>query len=330
MRFFTFITLFTTFLLILSDPFNPNITRPKRPSLELARKYQQNFKQNFHSAQNANVLWAFITGDKKGISPRVQKDFNDLELGFLFSPSGIHLAGLMALIFFLIKKIKQKKITKLVEWVFLGSIYFLPYLAIKRLIIFRLLILLNKRLNLKADTEVIFLITFFISFFLGHYSQSPIGFILSFLYMGTFISLRNYSRPIIFLGLFSSHLLVCFFSGNEVSPLGLVFNLPILGLFSLLFPAFILYFLSFRWIHFNWIELFIRFFILSVHWMAKIPHGTLISSTFFLILAVWIILLKWPKKYLLLLLLLHGNVANSPSFYYQKSCPQEQRPSAHK
>lgn len=329
MKFFALITLISAFLLSLSNPFAPDVPHNKKATLQLPERFHQKFKANFNSPQNANVLWAFVIGEKNGIAPRVLKDFNDLELGFLFSPSGIHLTGLIVFLFFFIKKIGRKKILKKLEWIILITLFFLPYLAIKRVIIFRLLVLINRKINLKISNEYIFIATFLISLTLGHYQQSPAGFILSFLYMGTFISLKDQSRPALLLGLFSSHLLICFFTGQEISPTALLLNLPLLGLFSLAFPFFILYFLSFQWIHYNWIEFIVRFIIVGVHWMAKIPQGTLLSSTLFLILAVWIILLRWPKKYLLVVLLLHGNVANSPSVYYQKSFPRVQQLSVH-
>jgi len=319
MKFFTFVSLFSVFLLSWSKPFAQDKPPAKKALPAFIKAQHRDFKDGFQSPQNANVLWAFLTGEKAGITPRAQKSFNDLELGFLFSPSGIHLSALLAL-FFLGRKLKipksrHKKKFQYLQWILLLSAYFLPYLAVKRIICLRFLMLLQRLFKKRIPIEALLVVTFLISFLFGHFAESPLGFILSFLYMGTFIGLRDQARPTILLGLFSTHLIICFFSGNEVSLISLVLNLPLIALFSFLLPFFYLYFLSFQWIHFNWIELVVRAFILMVHWMAKLTQGTFVSASLFLILAVWIILLKKQKRYLLILLLLHGNAANSPAIF---------------
>lgn len=315
MRFFLFISLFSALMLFGSKPFNQKAKAPKRVLPEFITERHRDLKNQFHSPQNANILWAFLTGEKKGISPKILKSFNELEMGFLFSPSGIHLTGFLAIIFYLFKKTKNKKLIRISKWIFLIAAFFLPYLAIKRIAILRILYLSQTFLKKRIPIEILFLLTFFISFFLGHFAASALGFILSFLYMGTFITLRDQSRATIILGLFSSHLLIAFFSGSELSLISLLLNLPLIALFSFLLPIFYFYFLTFQWLDFNWIELIVRAFILTVHWMAKITHGTFVSSTLFLIMAVWIILLKKQKRYLVLFLLLHGNTAISPAHF---------------
>lgn len=325
MKLFAFITTFSIFLLFWSRPFGQQGRVPKKSVPEFIKAQHRDFKNSFKHPQNANVLWAFLTGEKKGLSPKAQQNFNNLELNFLFSPSGIHLAALSSLIFYLIKKIKHKRVIRIFQWLFLMSAFFLPYLAIKRIVCLRVLILSQLFFKKRIPIEILFGITFLISFFLGHFQDSPLGFILSFLYMGTFIALRDHSKITVLLGLFSSHLVICFFSGNEISLLALILNLPLITLFSFLLPFFYLYFLTFQWIHYNWIEFVVRAFILIVHWAAKPTQGTFVSATLFLILAVWIILLKKQKRYLLILLLLHTNVANSPAFFYARSYSVEQR-----
>lgn len=315
MKFFAFITLFSLFMLSWTRPFGVRLPPAKKDIPELIKKRHRALKASFKYAQNANITWAVITGEKKGITPRVQKSFNSLELGFLFSPSGIHLAALMGMIFYFINKINSKKIPKLIKWIFLLSVYFLPYLTIKRLVIFRILFYLQRLFKKRISIENIFLITFSISFLLGHFKESPLSFIPSFLYMGTFIALRDFSKFTIVLGLFSSHLIIALFSGSEVSLISLVLNIPLITLFSLLMPLVYLYFASFQWIDFNWLEWIIRSFIVLVGWTAKLVQGTFLSSTVFLILAVWVVLLKKQKRYLILFLFLHGNVANSPALF---------------
>lgn len=330
MRFFAFITLISAILLFLSKPFDHRIKPLKKEIPALLKSQQKNFKASFTGPQNANIAWAMLTGEKFGISPKITQDFKDLELNFFFSPSGIHLAALLTLIVFFIKKLIPNKLLKILQWGLLTWALFLPFLAIKRIIFLRLMIMSQGLFKRKFPIEILFLCTFAIAFLLGHFRESPLGYILSFLYIGTFISLKDKSRIILILGLFSSHLLVSFFSGNEVSFLSLIFDLPIITLFSFLLPFVFLYLFTFKIICFNWLEGAIRLFVLTVHWGAKLTHGTFMSSTLFLMIAIWIILLRKKKRYLLIALLLHGNVATPPCFFYSGSSPVGQREFAHR
>ncbi len=306
------ITLLSAFLLIWSQPFLV-AGQSHHPSLPVILKNKgQSFKKTFKNPQNANVLWAFLTGDKSGISSKIKKDFNNLQVSFLFSPSGMHTAALLSLILFLPRKLKKKKTIYILQWPLLIMALFLPYLAIVRISLLRILILVQRFFKKRIKIEILFFLTFFISFLLGHFRESPLGFTLSFLFMGTFIALRDYSKLITIIGLFSNQLVVCFFSGEETSFLSLFLNLPLIGLFSFLLPFFYLYLILFQWIPYNWIEFFVSFFILIVKWMAKLIQGTFTSSSFFLILAVWMILFKKRKIYFIILLLLHGNAVNAP------------------
>lgn len=319
MRFFAFITLISALLLFLSKPFGQRIQPIKKNIPALARKHQRAFKDSFERPQNANIAWAMMTGEKFGFSAKAIQSFKDLELNFLFSPTGLHLAALFALPFFLLKKLKRKKLSKMIKCALLIWAFFLPFLAIKRIVFLRLLIMSQGLFKRRFPIEILFLVTFASSFCLGHFRESPLGYILSFLYMGTFISLSDKPRIVLLLGLFSTHLLIAFFSGDEVSFLSLIVNLPIMALFSFLLPFVFLYFFTFQLINFNWIEGAIRLFILIIHWGAKLTHGSFMSSTLFLMIAVWIILLGKKKRYLALALLLHANAANSPAFFYTGS-----------
>lgn len=319
MRFFTFITLTGALLLFISNPFAQKLRVPRKNLPAFILDQQNSFKESFTHPRNANLAWAMMTGEKIGLSPKDILDFTALELNFLFSPSGLHLTAFMTLIFFIFNQFKWKKFTKILQWLFLAGGLFFPILAIKRLIILRLLILGQRFFKIKCPIEVLFLITFVIAYLLGHYTDSPLGFILSYLFIGTFISLAKQPRIVLVLGLFSTHLLIAFFSGNQISFFSILFSIPLIALFSFVLPFFYLYFLTFKWMTFNWIEWAVRAFVLIVHWMAKIVQGSHMSSTFFLIMALWIVLLRKEKKYLLIVLLLHGNAVLAPTLFYSRS-----------
>ena len=76
---------------------------------------------------------------------------------------------------------------------------------------------------------------------------------------------------------------------------------------------------SFHFLRINWIEVVIRYFILMIHWSAKLTIGSFMSASFFLLIAIWIILFKQKKRYLLIALLLHGNALQAPMIIVNQS-----------
>lgn len=310
MRLFVFITLLSLALFVYSQSLAPAKGAYHRPLPTLIQDEYSHFKKSFQHPQNANVLWALLTGQKIHLSPQVKKKFSDLQLSFLFSPSGLHLFSLLIVFFYFIKKIKFKrlKIGYFYQACFFILAIIFPYVAMKRLAIFRLLMLLKNFFNNKISIDYLFLITFFISFLMGHFKQSPLGFIFSFLYMGTFIALRDRSRITIFMAIMSNHLMTCLFFDQQLSLLSLLINIPLIALFSFFLPFFYLYLISFRLIPFNWAEPLIGHLMILIHWSAKCIQGTFLNSSPFLILAIWMILLKRQKKYIALFLFLHENI----------------------
>lgn len=286
--------------------------------------------ETFEHSQNGQVFWAFLTGDKKQISPKLKTTFNTMELGFLFSPSGIHLAAVFLLLFILLKLFFPKKISTRLKFFVYLLFYFFPSFAIKRIILLRSALFLKHRLKRKWSLEILFFVVFLLSFLLGHYFQSPLGFVMSFLFMGTFIGLRHYSRWTILTGLFASHLLLALFSGKEISPLALLLNLPILFYFSGMMSLSGLFLASFKWIPYNWMEKFISLLLLMIKKSALISRGTHLNSSLFFILGLWMILFKRDKKWMALCFLLHANLANSPSCFVSGSLTRSPLASADK
>ncbi|MGZ3809907.1 MAG: hypothetical protein ACXVCE_17615, partial [Bacteriovorax sp.] len=189
----------------------------------------------------------------------------------------------------------------------------------KRIALLRLLILLKNKMKLKLSLEFLFMLVFGLSFLAGHFKESPIGFIYSFLFMGTFIALRDFPRPKILIGILAAHLLIGLFSGEAVSPFSLLINVPFIGLFSLLLPLTYLYLASFKWIPFNWVEPLVRQYILAVHKCASFIQGSQWAPSIPLVLFLWLILLGGKKRYMLIALILHATVANSPVCFFSGS-----------
>ena len=199
MKVFLFISLFTAILLGFTvQTGRSKVILPSRTIPGFIKNYHQQIKHDFKKPETANILFSFITGNKNGISPYTKKAFRKLNLIFLLSPSGIHLNAFLLVLMFFIKKIKFKWIRYLSKSGLLLSFFLFTGLeSIKRSAILRLLFQVKLISKLKITTLKVFISTFFISFICGQYGVSPLGFIFSFAFLGTFFSLQNYSKVIL-------------------------------------------------------------------------------------------------------------------------------------
>lgn len=321
MKFFLFISLLTALLLgttiQLGLQKTPVVTKPIPQFLA---RYKAKIKDHFKRPENANILFSFITGNKNGISPYTKKAFKKLNLSFLLSPTGIHFSALFVFIAFFLRKIKTKWIRYITKASIVSSVFLFPnFESLKRLGILRLLFQLKFLAKIKISLEIIFFLTFFLSFIFGQYKISPLGFIFSFAFLGTFFSLRDYSKFILILGLFSTQLILALFIGDKVSLLSIPCGLFGSFLFTFLFPVFVLFLLTYWAIPINWIEPVLRLYVVSIQTTSKLLNGSFTSSSIFLIFAIWLLMFQKasPGKYVGfgLLLFLHTNTAMNPVIY---------------
>lgn len=321
MRFFLIVSFLTAFMLgttvQLGLHSTPVATKPIPPFLA---RYKNQIKEHFNKPENANILFSFITGNKTGISPHTKKAFKKVNLSFLLSPSGIHFSALFVFVTFFIKKFKNKWMRSFLKFITVSSVFFLPnFESLKRLGILRILFQFKFFSKMKISLEVIFFITFFISFLCGQYKSSPVGFIFSFAFLGTFFSLRDHSKVMLICGLFSTQLILALFLGDKVSLLSIPVGLLGSFLFTLLFPLLVLFLLTFWMIPINWGEPLLKFYITGIKFMAKALNGSFTSTSIFLIFAIWLLMFhkNSPPKYvaLSLLLFLHTNTAMNPVIY---------------
>lgn len=223
MKFFVIISLFSALLLGITIQSGLQKTLPlPRKIPAFLQNYKRLVKNSFQRPETANILFSFITGDKNGISPYTKKSFKKVNLSFLLSPSGIHLTGVLFILVFFMKKIKNTWIKKITHFTFLSSLFFLPLSdSIKRLSILRILLKIKFLAKLKISLEHIFILTFLIAFLAGDYQHSPLGYIYSLIFLGTFFSLKNFSRFTLIMGLFSTQLILGLFMGEKVSLLSI-------------------------------------------------------------------------------------------------------------
>lgn len=321
MKFFLFVSLITALLLgttvqlgLQKTPVAPKATPP------FLARYKSTIKDHFKKPENANILFSFITGNKNGISPYTKKAFKRLNLSFLLSPTGVHFSALFVFVAFFLKKIKIKWIRYFTKASIVSSVFLFPnFEALKRLGILRLLFQIKFLSKMKISLETIFFSTFILSFVFGQYKTSPLGFIFSFAFLGTFFSLRHNSKIILILGLFSTQLILALFIGDKVSLLSIPCGLFGSFLFTFLFPIFVLFLLTFWIIPINWVEPILKLYINSIQVTSKLLNGSFTSSSIFLILAIWLLMFQKAstKKYITfsLLLFLHTNTAMNPVIY---------------
>jgi hypothetical protein len=321
MKFFLFVSILTGVLLgttiqlgLQKTPVSTKVTPP------FLVRYKSQVKEQFKKPENATILFSFITGNKSGISPYTKNAFKKLNLSFLLSPSGIHFSALFIFVAFFLKKIKSKWIRYAAKASIVSSLFLLPnFEALKRLGILRLLFQVKFLAKLKISLEKIFFLTFSLSFILGQYKASPLGFIFSFAFLGTFFSLRDSSKITLILGLFSTQLILALFLGDKVSLLSIPCGLFGSFLFTLIFPVFVLFLLTFWAIPLNWVEPLLQLYIKGIQLTSKLLNGSFTSSSIFLILATWILMFHKtsPKKYMAfcVLLFLHTNTAMNPVIY---------------
>ena len=293
---------------------------PAKQTPAFLRPYQRKIKESFKRPENANVLFSFITGNKNGISPYTKKAFKKVNLSHLFSPSGIHYGSVLFLLFYFFKGLKVKWPLRVGKIAIYSSTFFLPgFYSIQRLSILRILFQIKFISKLKLEVEHIFLLTFLISFLLGHYDKSPLGFLMSFAFLGTFFSFRAESKLKLILGLYSTQLIIGLFLGEKVSLLSIPIGLIGSFCFAFLFPVLLLFLGTFWLVPFNWGEPLLRGYIVSIHWFARALQGSFTSSSIFLILGLWVLMFMKndKRKYAIVMILffLHTNTAMTPVIF---------------
>ena len=297
MQNFKIINLLTIIMLIITMVFKVKGFKQSFDMPQWLEHLEDKMVINFKRPEDAHFLFSVFTGNKRGLFPKLLADFKLLSLGFLLAPTGLHLSGIL----YFYRKTKKKFPFYLSAWCLPG------FFSLKRMALFRLL---NMSPKLKGLSP--FYITFIISFFCGHFVKSPQGYIYSFLFIGTFLCLGEWSLFRGFMALAAAHLLINCFQGDAFSFVGLFFSLILVQIFSFLFPIFIIFIVSFYIFPSHWIEPLIQFFIFSIHTAAQFSHGTFLTSSFMLLTAIWFFLLEKKKRWILLFLLLHSELAETP------------------
>jgi hypothetical protein len=169
-------------------------------------------------------LWeSMLTGRSAPVSKWIKAQYKILGLNHLFTPSGFHLSAVMMPFMKLIKN-KQYQFG-ILFLIGLGVFSLVGQGALKRMV----LIKLNQNLFGQKSG---FILALLMDMLFGSFSESPLSFCYSFLFLGIIYS----GRSLLFLWFFFAQSLIAYFSGDHISPLIMVLS-PLLNIaFALAMP----------------------------------------------------------------------------------------------
>lgn len=197
-------------------------------------------RPNFKRVSNrAPISHAFILGDKSGISSSEKNDLKILGALHLLTPSGLHLSVFIGLLTFLLTLMKKEHLKLKILILFGLGLFFVPsFYSLKRNLLFSLFgLIIYDKWKIKGKGKIIFAIIFLGDFLFGSYATSPLSFIFSFLFFGTFIALGKYGYKTLFPFLFLNQILINYFFVENVYILGPFLGFFLTFIFSFLFPV---------------------------------------------------------------------------------------------
>ena len=163
---------------------------------------------------------------------------------------------------------------------------------------------------------MIFVIVFLTAFFVGHYQESPLGYLYSFSYLGVFITLRFEPKYKLILGIFLIEIVISSFLVYRISFIAIILNFLFILIFEGLFILSFIFYLSFWILNWNFIEPFIYAFKLLINYSLFISYFSLTSPSPFLFFASLMIFYN-PHKIkslpFILCLFLHTNTSLGPT-----------------
>lgn len=173
-------------------------------------------------------LWeSMLTGRVAPLDRWLRQEYRTLALAHVFTPSGFHLSALLWPVMLFLKRRKHK--IGLLSFIAFGLSFVPGQAALKRMTCVKLG---QQFLGLKTG----FLIAFFLDILWGSFSDSPVGFTYSFLFLGIIYSgIKGIS---VFIWFFIAQLLIAFIQGSFISPL-LLFISPVINFVLALFLPFL-------------------------------------------------------------------------------------------
>ena len=162
-------------------------------------------------------LWeSMLTGRSAPVSRWIKDQYKSLGLNHLFTPSGFHLSAVLLPFMKIIKNPKWQLVALIL--VGCGVFSLSGQGALKRMV----LVKLGQKL---FDQKAGFILAIILDLLFGSFTDSPLSFCYSFLFLGIIYSGSGW----LFLWFFFAQSMIAYFNGELISPLIMVFS-PILNL----------------------------------------------------------------------------------------------------
>ena len=211
---------------IFHDPLKPQKDNAPINASSWIQRRHHNLRAHFKDPELADYLLSVTVGEKRWLNPSTKALHKKFTLTHLFTPSGLHFGTLIMVLRLFIKS----------RWLLL-PFYLAPFLfggfySCKRVG----LILGSKNIFSNTSLYALMLIMMSLDYALGTYEYSPKSFLYSFTFLGVFISLIGSGKGRIFFTLIATHIVLAYFTGDPIAPLGIFMGLLLTPLFCLAFP----------------------------------------------------------------------------------------------
>ena len=304
-----------SFLLLILIPRSEEFKRA-RP-IFVSKNFHQNVALSFKDRSTRSLFLSTTLGDKSQVSKKVKKSYLTLNLIHLFTPSGIHFAALYFLLSPLFKKLRKKSkkgyVTSSLLLTFLPYFLLGGFFALKRIALLKTIQNLGNRKYFSLFST--FGLTFVLDYFFGTFSESPLSFCASFLFLGIIISTEDKRwLPITLLG---GQIILNYSFGQALTNTGFLFSFFLTGLFSFIYPLIFANFLALFVLPTSFSEFFLKYFNELVSFFSKvsIELGYFYPSLV-LILATFIFSTKWKWIGLVLIFLHSDPTYNLPRYIF--------------
>lgn len=266
---------------------------------------------NFKSHELANAFTSLILGLKLREATHIKHDINTLHLWNLFGENGLHYFLLIQTINFYIPSLKIKRFSSYLLFL-LCLLTLSPSLI--RLFLFKTFQKICKKYKLNISLILILFMVFILSFFMGHFANSPIGFIFSFCFWFSFLWARNKSRIEFFLLLSLLYSLIAIYFLDNFSFISILCSLLILWIYIKFYRFLLLTFLFCLIIKKNYyLELMMKIIFTGIHFIASNWIIDYSNSTLLIAVLIFLALISKRPWLILLYLIFHIDIANTPT-----------------
>lgn len=201
----------------------------QKPQSELTPwiiRQHQALRRVYAEREQADFLLSITLGEKRWLNPATKRLHQKFNLTHLFTPSGLHLGALLLIL----RPFLRAPLLRAL--LYLTPLSLSGFYSCKRVGLLFACKTLFKGLSL----YFLFLFIMALDFAFGTYKLSPLSFLYSFTYFGIFLVSHVDSKLKLFISLLRAQIILGFFTGSLVAPLGILMGLILTPLFCAFFP----------------------------------------------------------------------------------------------